>query len=98
MTILHIAAPDDYSILQNVLTFMPGVNVSCTSGIRIADDSILEDDETFSVVLSTADLDISIDLASATVTIVDNDGKIILFVINYKFITANIILSTQLQP
>ena len=55
--------------------FMPGVNVSCTSGIDIIDDSILENNETFTAVLSTEDIDVLIDPASAFITIVDNDGK-----------------------
>ena len=75
--------------------FMPGVNVSCTSGINIIDDSILENNETFTAVLSTEDLDVLIDPTSATVTIVDNDGKIIQFTIDFKFITTN--LSTQMS-
>ena len=79
-------APDDYTSVENVLTFSPGVNESCTTIIPIVDDSVLESDEVFSVTLSTTDSDVSLDPASATVTILDNDGKIILFVIDFKFI------------
>ena len=57
------------------MTFTPGVNVSCTTVVSIIDDDVLENDQTFSVVLSTADSNILIDLVSATITIVDNDGK-----------------------
>ena len=56
---------------------MPAVNVSCTSGIRITDDSFLEENETFSVVLSTEDLDVSLVSASVNAAIVDNDGEMI---------------------
>ena len=52
----------------NVLTFSPGVNVSCTTIIPIVDDSVLESDEVFSVTLSTTDSDVSLDPASATVS------------------------------
>ena len=70
-------APDDYTLVENVLTFSPGVNESCTTIIPIVDDSVLENDEVFSVTLSTTDSDVSLDPASATVTILDNDGKTI---------------------
>ena len=78
VTILHTAAPDDYSAQQNFLTFTPGVNVSCTTVVPIIDDAVLEDSENFSVILSTTDLDVSLVPSSASVTIVDNDSKIVL--------------------
>ena len=90
-------APDDYTSVENVLTFSPGVNQSCTTIIPIVDDSVLESDEVFSVTLSTTDSDVSLDPISATVTILDNDGKIILFVI-FKFIAINMnLLSIQMS-
>ena len=90
-------APDDYTSVENVLTFSPGVNESCTTIIPIVDDSVLESNEVFSVTLSTTDSDVSLDPISATVTILDNDGKIILFVI-FKFIAINInLLSIQMS-
>ena len=90
-------APDDYTSVENVLTFSPGVNESCTTVFPIVDDSVLESNEVFSVTLSTTDSDVSLDPISATVTILDNDGKIILFVI-FKFIAINInFLSIQMS-
>ena len=44
--------------------------------VPIIDDAVLEDNQTFSVVLSTEDPNVALDPASATVTIVDNDGEI----------------------
>ena len=76
IAILHIAAPDDYSALQSLLTFTPGVNVSCATVVPIIDDAVVEDNQTFNVVLSTEDPNVLLDPASATVTIVDNDGEI----------------------
>ena len=61
-----------------VFTFMPGVSDLCTSEISIIDDLVLEDNETFSVLLSTTDLDVSLEPSSASVTIVDNDSKRVL--------------------
>ena len=71
---VHTTAPGDYISVQNLLTFMPGVNELCTTMIPILDDSFLEDNETFSVVLSAIDPAVSLDPASATVIIVDNEG------------------------
>ena len=59
---------------KNPLRFLPGVNESCRIVIPIIDDSVLENNETFSVVLNTEDQNVVLDLTSATVTIVDNDG------------------------
>ena len=61
-----------------MFTFIPGVNELCTSEISIIDDLVLEDNETFSVLLSTTDLDVSLEPSSASVTIVDNDSKRVL--------------------
>ena len=69
----------DYNAVEgNLLTFTPAINVSCATMIPIIDDNVLEDDQTFRVVLSTADLDVSLEPSSAPVTIVDNDSKIVL--------------------
>ena len=59
------------------LTFAPGVNVLSTAVVPITDDAVLEDNETFSVVMSTTDPNVLLDPASAIVTIVDNDGKMV---------------------
>ena len=71
------AASDDFTTMI-VFTFIPGVNELCTSEISIIDDLVLEDNETFSVLLSTTDLDVSLEPSSASVTIVDNDSKRVL--------------------
>ena len=94
VTILHTAAPNDYSAQQNLLTFTSGVNVSCTTVVPIIDDAVLEDNQTFSVVLSTADPDALLDPASATVAIVDNDGEIALA----SYINADIENHYSLHP
>ena len=75
------AALDDFTTMRNVLvfTFIPGVNELCTSEISIIDDLVLEDNETFSILLSTTDLDVSLEPSSASVTIVDNDSKGVLY-------------------
>ena len=72
-------APDDYTSVESVLMFSPGMNESYTTVILIVDDSVLENDEAFNVMLSTSDSDVSLDLTSAIITIIDNDGKTLTF-------------------
>ena len=43
--------------------------------ISITDDPILEDVETFTVSLTTTDEKVNINIASATVSVFDNDGE-----------------------
>lgn len=43
--------------------------------ISIIDDQTLENDETFTVQLSSPDTDVILELQDATVSISDNDGK-----------------------
>ena len=59
----------------NLLTFTSEVNVSCATVVPIINDAVLEDNQTFSVVLSTLDPDAIVDPAFATITIVDDDGE-----------------------
>ena len=86
-----ITASSDYNAVEgNQLTFTPEVNVSCTTVVPIIDDAVLEDNQTFSVVLITSDPDALVNPAFATVTIVDNDGKISLAlskcnILDFKF-------------
>ena len=72
-----ITASSDYNAVDgNLLTFTPEVNVLCATVVPIIDDDVLEDNQNFSVVLSTEDPDTLVNPAFAIVTIVDNDGKI----------------------
>ena len=86
-----ITASSDYNAVEgNQLTFTPEVNVLCATVVPIIDDAVLEDNQTFSVVLSTEDPDTLVNPAFATVTIVDNDGKISLALsksafLNFKY-------------
>ena len=63
---------------DNLLTFTPALNLLCATVVPIIDDDVLEDNQTFTVVLSTEDPYVLLDPASATVTIVDNDGEIVM--------------------
>ena len=63
---------EDYSPQASSLTFLPGTNRTCVN-IDINDDTRLEDDEQFSVEISTNDR-VDIGLHISTVTIRDDDG------------------------
>ena len=82
------------------MTFTPEVNVSCATVVPILDDDVLEDNQTFSVVLITSDPDALVNPAFATVTIVDNDGKIRLALCKFTildFSFSTYILSSQMS-
>ena len=69
-------APSDFLLLTNQLTFNPGSGLQrdCAT-ITVVSDTILEDDESFSVVLTTTDPDVTIDPNTAVVTLTNDDGK-----------------------
>ena len=65
-------AGQDYSTRSGVLTFGPGVTVQ-TFSVPIAEDQLIEPSEMFTVRLSNLTGGGALSLATATVTIVDND-------------------------
>ena len=64
----------DYTTVTAQLTFQATVNLQCSS-ISIIDDTILENDEVFSVQLSTLDPDVNLTPSTATVTIENDDSE-----------------------
>ena len=64
----------DYSPLNSSLTFLPGIATVCVD-IDIIDNTHLEDDEQFSVELSSDDR-VDIELSSSVITIRDDDSKL----------------------
>ena len=67
-----MSSDEDYSPQASALTFLPGANRTCVD-IDIFDDARLEDDEQFTVELSTNDR-VDIALHISTITIRDDDG------------------------
>ena len=65
----------DFTSASEVLRFEPLMNDSrlCLV-VPVVNDPVLEEEQTFSVVLSTADSDVMPQSNPAVVTIVDNDG------------------------
>ena len=75
-------ATGDLLLLTNQLTFNPGSGLQrdCAT-ITVGSDTILEDDESFSVVMTTTDPDVTISPNIAVVTITDDDSKLTSLVI-----------------
>ena len=69
-------APDDFLLPANQLTFNPGNGLQrdCAT-ITVTSDTILEDDESFSVMLTTTDPDVTISPNTAVVTLTNDDSK-----------------------
>ena len=76
MELVFSIAPGDFSSLVDQLTFNPGSGLQrdCAT-ITVGSDTILEDDESFSVVLTTTDPDVIISRNAAVVTITNDDSK-----------------------
>ena len=64
----------DYTTVTAQQTFQATVTQQCSS-ISIDDDTILENDEAFSVQLSTLDPDVNLTPSTATVTIENDDSE-----------------------
>ena len=58
--------------------------VSITVPVTIVDDEILENPETFSAVLTTADTDVFLQPSEATVRVSDNDSKFFMLVLGLE--------------
>ena len=69
-------APGDFQSLMDQLTFNPGNGLQrdCAT-ITVGSDTILEDDERFSVVLTTTDPDVTIDPNTTVITLTNDDSK-----------------------
>lgn len=65
-------AGQDYTGQSGVLTFLPGVEVQ-TLNVAIVDDGLIESSEAFGISLSNLTGSTALNIASTTVTIVDND-------------------------
>ena len=68
---------DDYTSVSSMeLTFRPATSTDPQCGdIQITDEDILEDDESFNVILGSSDSAVMVNPSTATVTIRNDDGK-----------------------
>lgn len=73
MSLFQCTEELDYTLVQMPLVFVQAPTIQCVE-IPIMDDIILENDESFSVSLSTNDGAVNILQDQALVTITDNDS------------------------
>ena len=71
---LSLAAPSDFTSDPVTVTFTAGQTVA-SAPVRIIDDTSEEDTENFTATLSTDDSNVMFGEDTATVTIIDDDGK-----------------------
>ena len=85
MKLVFSIAPGDFLSLVEQLTFIPGngFRQNCAT-ITVGSDTILEDDESFSVVLTTTDPDVTISPNTTVVTITNDDSKYLCFGYNNR--------------
>ena len=74
-------SPEDYSGTSPMTLEFSSSVVSITVPVTIVDDDILENPETFSAVLTTADTDVFLQPNEATVRVSDNDSKFFMLVL-----------------
>ncbi len=71
-----LSAGEDYEELNLAVVFSPGVYQVCVN-VSILEDDNVENDETFSIKLTSSDQAVVTDVDNAMVTIVeDNDSKL----------------------
>ena len=74
--LLSSPAPGDYDAVAEVLTFSTSVNRVCRNVSSVEDD-IFEEDEDFTLTLTTADGSVDLNPDEANVTIIDDDRTLI---------------------
>ena len=67
-------APDDYTSVSQDLTFQPGSERQCVE-VPIVNDDDLENEEQFSVTITTEEDRVTLEPDSTTVIITDDDGE-----------------------
>ena len=74
--LLSSPAPGDYDAITEVLIFSASVTRICRNVSSVEDD-ILEEDEDFTLTLTTTDGSVNLNPDEANVTIIDDDGMLI---------------------
>ena len=66
----------DYSVVSSSITFQPSDTLPKTIAISVLNDNKVEMDETFELLLTTTDNQVTINENKMTITIIDNDSMI----------------------
>ena len=75
VTLRLLAAGSDYvALTMESATIMSGSNMTCIN-VDTINDAVLEGSETFIVMVTTTDPDVTVVVPNATVTITDDDSK-----------------------
>ena len=75
----HSVDGSDFNTISLQITFGPE-QLSATVRVPIVNDNIIENTEMFTAILMTAEENVEIIDNTATVTIIDDDGKVLIFV------------------
>ena len=68
-------APVDYTALTNITVIIAaGEMMNCIT-VMVANDRLLEKDETFTIMLTSSDTGVNLGISQTTITIIDDDCK-----------------------
>lgn len=67
---------EDFTALSTSQTFQPGQTEMECASVTVNDDSIPEEDESLTLMLSSNDPDVTPNIVSSVAIIMDNDGAI----------------------
>ena len=68
-------APGDYTALTNItVTIAAGEMMNCST-VMVVNDTLLEEDETFTIMLTSSDTGVNLGNNQTTITIIDDDCK-----------------------
>ena len=71
-------APGDYTALTNItVTIAAGEMINCST-VMVVNDRFLEEDETFTIMLTSSDTGVNLGISQTAITIIDDDCKRIL--------------------
>ena len=78
---MFTAVPEDYVSISFLVIFVPDSSSSriLCSNISITSDEIVEDTETFLILINTSDSNVQITQPNVSVTILDNSGKFCIY-------------------
>ena len=71
---LSFSVPSDYSSVSQDLTFSQSSSLECVN-VSIVNDNKMEDEEEFSLTLTTTKARVNLDPNTTTIRIADDDGE-----------------------
>ena len=68
-------APGDYTALTNITVIIASGEMMNCSTVMVVNDRLLEEDETFTIMLTSSDTGVNLGISQTTITIIDDDCK-----------------------